>query len=152
MSATGEPCLVCAVNPPVPGCSGCGGTGYVRPICGADPARPTEAGSACPQCLASLDYSDAPGDDVLTHIRYDDSTDATAIEDPSGLMRLLWRDGQPPRFEHRCDRGERGVIICAPTLHPDHVISGTRDKPTVRPSVLCPDCGLHGFITDGAWT
>ena len=75
---------------------------------------------------------------------------------------LTYADGTV-RFEHRCDRGERGTIICAPALQignghsltygtcvrPD--CQGTHDAPTVTPSILCPDCGTHGFITNGRW-
>lgn len=92
-------------------------------------------------------------DEVLAHISYDDVVDATPIAGGAHPMRLLWRDGAPPRFEHRCDRSStgRGVIVCAPSLHPDHVVSGDRSAPTVRASVFCSDCGLHGWITDGRW-
>lgn len=75
--------------------------------------------------------------------------------------RLLHYPDGTTRFEHRCDRAERGVIICAPALRlgnghtltwsgaGDH--SNPRGKPTVSPSILCPDCGLHGFVVDGWW-
>lgn len=92
---------------------------------------------------------------VLHSIQYDDWQTSTVIANLNGPgLRLLWREGAKPRFEHLCDRtaSNRGVIICAPSLHDDHVISGTTEKPTVRASVLCPDCGLHGFITDGRWS
>lgn len=93
-------------------------------------------------------------DGVLASIQYDDWQSSTVIANLNDFgIRLLWRDGAKPRFEHRCDRSasNRGVIICAPSLHDDHVMSGTMEKPTVRASIACPDCGLHGFITDGRW-
>lgn len=65
---------------------------------------------------------------------------------------LFYLDGTA-RFEHRCDRGERGVIICAPLLqlaNGGHRI--VQDDPlTITPSILCPDCGTHGFIMEGRW-
>lgn len=61
---------------------------------------------------------------------------------------LFWSDGGIG-FEHTCDRGERGIIVCAPLLS-SHEVTG-RDKPTINPSVLCPDCGTHGFIREGRW-
>ena len=73
-----------------------------------------------------------------------------------GPFRLLTYADGTVRFEHRCDRGERGVIICAPALSPGHVVTesvrldGTPGT-TVTPSNLCPDCGTHGFVTDGRW-
>lgn len=65
---------------------------------------------------------------------------------------LFYPDGSA-RFEHRCDRGERGTIICAPLLQ---LASGghriVQDDPlTIEPSILCADCGTHGFVTEGRW-
>lgn len=68
--------------------------------------------------------------------------------------RLLHYPSGDVRFEHRCDRGDRGVIICAPRLQigNGHTLTRNADgKPTVRASILCPDCSTHGFITDGRW-
>ena len=69
--------------------------------------------------------------------------------------RLLGYPDGEVRFEHRCDRGERGVIICAPALQigNGHTLTWNElGQPTVRASILCPDCGTHGFITDGRWS
>lgn len=69
-------------------------------------------------------------------------------------FRLLYYPDGSVRFEHRCDRGERGVIICAPALQIGRGHTVTKPPggaPTVRASVLCPDCNTHGFITDGRW-
>ena len=67
--------------------------------------------------------------------------------------RLLTYPDGAVRFEHRCDRGARGVIICAPALQigNGHRLWYEGDKPTVRASILCPDCGTHGFVTLGRW-
>lgn len=85
------------------------------------------------------------------------------IDGPGPTFRLLTYADGTVRFEHRCDRGERGVIICAPTLQigSGHTLAygpcqrpecnGVHEAPTVTPSILCPDCGTHGFITDGRW-
>lgn len=76
-------------------------------------------------------------------------------------FRLLYYPDGAVRFEHRCDRRERGTIICAPALQIGNGHTVTRNEtrthanpqgqPTVRASILCDDCGLHGFITDGWW-
>ena len=69
--------------------------------------------------------------------------------------RLLWWSDTRVGFEHLCDRGDRGQIICAPLLAPEgHRITRIdgQARPTVTPSVLCPDCGTHGFITAGRWS
>lgn len=66
--------------------------------------------------------------------------------------RLLGYENGTVRFEHRCDRGERGVVICAPALQLDgggHQID--KNTVTVTPSILCPDCGTHGSVTNGRW-
>jgi len=64
---------------------------------------------------------------------------------------LFYPDGSV-RFEHRCDRGERGTIICAPALRigDGHTIESL-DPLTISPSILCPDCETHGFIRNGRW-
>lgn len=73
--------------------------------------------------------------------------------------RLLTYPNGDVRFEHYCDRGKRGIVICAPRLQIGnglHTLTYAADqsgalKPTVRPSILCPDCNTHGYITDGRW-
>lgn len=54
-------------------------------------------------------------------------------------------------FKHRCDRTAtgRGVYVVSIPLHPAHNV--TDDGATVTPSILCDDCGTHGFWTDGEW-
>lgn len=53
---------------------------------------------------------------------------------------------------HRCKEvGVGDRLVCDPALV-DHTVTGEWPAMTVRPSVLCPDCGLHGFITDGRWS
>lgn len=76
---------------------------------------------------------------------------ADFIASRGASYRLLTYPTGEVRFEHRCDRGERGTIICAPALDAAHVITGEQE-PTVTPSILCPDCGTHGFITNGRWS
>src|SRR6185369_5351602 len=76
--------------------------------------------------------------------------DAEFIANPGGdSYRLLFYRGAGIRFEHRCDRGERGVVICAPRLQ--HEVRMRHSGVTVNPSILCPDCGTHGFIRDSRW-
>lgn len=79
-------------------------------------------------------------------------------EDHLGLDRsVLTYDDGTARFRHLCDRGRRGVIVCAPALQTGphgsgHSVSRREDGAlTVTPSILCTDCGTHGFITDGQW-
>lgn len=64
---------------------------------------------------------------------------------------LFYADGSA-RFRHHCDRGDRGTVICAPLLQMGHGHSIVQEDPLIIvASVLCPDCGTHGFVTDGEW-
>lgn len=74
--------------------------------------------------------------------------------DPEHMALLAYVDGSW-RFRHLCDRGERGILICAPALRcgscgDGHQITSV-DPLTVEPSILCPDCGTHGYVTAGVW-
>lgn len=89
---------------------------------------------------------------VLTPPGWEHSEFIQNVAGPS--YRLLTYPDGAVRFEHRCDRGDRGVIICAPALQIGNGHTLTRNDrglPTVRASILCPDCETHGFITDGRW-
>lgn len=78
---------------------------------------------------------------------------ALSREDPA--MRLLFYPDGTVRFAHTCNRGsKRGVIVCAPrlTMPNGHVVTDARtEHVTVTPSILCEDCGRHGFVTSGQW-
>jgi len=75
----------------------------------------------------------------------------TRQEHGSGVASLRYPDGSV-RIQHRCDRGPRGALIAAPALQLSGGHSIAQAEPlTVTPSILCKDCGLHGFITDGVW-
>lgn len=70
----------------------------------------------------------------------------------SGLFLLHYPDGTM-RIEHTCDRGPRGVIVCAPEISTEpgwHTIV-CADPLTISPSILCADCGLHGYVREGRW-
>lgn len=76
--------------------------------------------------------------------------------DGSGPLHasLLWYEDGTVRFQHHCDRGSRGLIVCAPALQTGphgtgHIVTS---GPTVTPSIACPDCGAHGFVNSGRWT
>jgi hypothetical protein len=75
-----------------------------------------------------------------------------------GDFQLLFYADGTVRFAHLCNRGERGVVIAAPALqlnagHHISVVGEVRagGLVTVEPSILCPDCGTHGFVRDGVW-
>lgn len=69
------------------------------------------------------------------------------------VMAVIFPKGDmPPHFRHRCHAKRGDDIherISAPSLAKHTVVS--RDPLTIVASVLCLDCGLHGFVTDGQW-
>ncbi|WP_162941583.1 hypothetical protein [Desertimonas flava] len=56
-------------------------------------------------------------------------------------------------FSHVCDRGDRGILRAAPALQ----VAGGGHRIvhvvplTITPSILCDDCGTHGFVTRAEW-
>lgn len=73
-------------------------------------------------------------------------------DDP--IVLLAYADGTV-RVEHRCDRtaSGRGIYTVAPALRigDGHELRQDALGPTLTPSILCLDCGLHGFVTNGEW-
>ena len=72
----------------------------------------------------------------------------------AAMACLFYEDGTV-RFRHRCDRGDRGIITCAPAIQVGphgngHTIVSLQPL-TISPSILCPDCNTHGFVRDGVW-
>lgn len=77
------------------------------------------------------------------------------------LALLRWGSSDEPAnwgFEHVCKEWEDDqepdgwfVKIVAPRIAL-HTVTRTAVGITVRASILCPDCGLHGFITDNRWS
>lgn len=78
-----------------------------------------------------------------------------------GAEIVLMLDGRR-LFSHVCDRrvsnpnrhsrftANAGVIRCAPELDVAHRTEST-DPLTITPSILCLDCGLHGYVRAGRW-
>jgi hypothetical protein len=76
----------------------------------------------------------------------------STVELDLGISILFMTDGCI-RVAHNCKLigpGER--IRCAPALMigQGHTVV-TRDPLTIVASILCTDCGLHGFVTNGEW-
>lgn len=75
------------------------------------------------------------------------------------LVILQQYDDTTVRVRHACTGGGRWAPgethVIAPALQikeGGHTFTIDDDgQPTVTPSILCPDCGLHGFVTDGIW-
>ena len=69
-----------------------------------------------------------------------------------GIQLLFMQDGTV-RIAHNCKLlGNDARLRCAPALMigQGHTVV-TREPLTIVPSILCPDCGLHGFVTNGVW-
>lgn len=69
-------------------------------------------------------------------------------------MSLRFYEGGAVRFEHPCKVvGDNEQIVCAPLLQTGggHTVTPDGDSITVSPSISCPDCGTHGFVTVGVW-
>jgi hypothetical protein len=61
-------------------------------------------------------------------------------------------DGVHWRFDHLCKVVDGQRLRIAPYLQEGHLITA-EDTPqiTVNPSILCSDCGTHGFVREGRW-
>lgn len=76
---------------------------------------------------------------------------ARAVGVGPAIRALFYEDGKVG-IEHECRVVEGTQIICAPALRLGEGHTIVSENPlTITPSILCPDCGLHGFITDGRW-
>jgi hypothetical protein len=70
----------------------------------------------------------------------------------SGIVALHYANGEVG-ISHECVLPRSGYrVLYAPKLQLNggHTITSTEPL-TVTPSILCGECGLHGFITDGVW-
>lgn len=72
------------------------------------------------------------------------------------VMAVIFPKGDaPPHFRHRCAARRSGAPegvhdrISAPSLANHTVVS--KDPLHLEASVLCVDCGLHGFVRQGEW-
>ncbi len=72
----------------------------------------------------------------------------------AGDVKILKGDDGVLRFWHRCEiipdpvEGRLRKVV-APRMADHTVVSS--EPLTIRPSALCPACGLHGFIRQGKW-
>lgn len=77
----------------------------------------------------------------------------------AALLRFADAEGSAAwGFQHECARWDDeqepdGVFVkvVAPRLT-NHTIRRTANGVTVRASILCPDCEIHGFVADSAWS
>lgn len=76
------------------------------------------------------------------------------VEVGPGLF-LLGLEDDRFALEHHCRIVDGFQLVVSPRLDKHQVMAPfdpeTAWRVTVQPSILCPDCGLHGFITDSVW-
>lgn len=83
---------------------------------------------------------------------------AETVEVGDGYAVLFMQDGLI-RFAHDCARRRQGRVLetirCAPHLtnvgQPGGHQLVTREPLHIEPSILCGDCGTHGFVRSGSW-
>lgn len=77
--------------------------------------------------------------------------------DLGGEMAILEDEDGMHYFEHMCARTSdrfkvpQYPIIIRPTLA-NHTRTGPLETITIRASIACADCNIHGWVTDGKWT
>lgn len=97
----------------------------------------------------------------MQHEFYDHDAVTRVIDVGSGVSLLISQpDDRNPhgvRIRHTCTswpdpQEPDGVFVkvIAPALAQAHVVHSL-DPATITASILCPDCGLHGFVTNGEW-
>lgn len=71
----------------------------------------------------------------------------------SGFTALHYPDGSIG-ISHECLLPRSGHnVLYAPKLQLDNGHSVVSLEPlTISPSILCGECGAHGFIRDGVWS
>lgn len=74
------------------------------------------------------------------------------VEVGCGVEILFMQDGTV-RAAHDCKMvGVNKRLRCAPALMIGQGHTVVKRGPlTIVASILCTDCGLHGFVTNGAW-
>lgn len=78
---------------------------------------------------------------------------AARVPVEGSTSEVLFMDDGAVRFAHACKAvGSGQRLRCAPALQigNGHTVVAM-DPLTIVASILCPDCGLHGFVTDGRW-
>jgi hypothetical protein len=122
------------------------------PNCGNDPKDDSLHKPECPRILSV--------GDPYEHLQFGPPWEPVAVlAEPGWIERmdhgrvhsLHYPDFQI-RIEHACRVVEGVTLITAPALQlaQGHVVTQV-DPLTITPSILCTDCGLHGFITNGVW-
>lgn len=98
---------------------------------------------------------------MTDHHLYDRGAVLRTINVGPNLDVLVFAEPLAPAnlgFRHQCvswedDQEPDGVCtkVPAPRLT-NHTVTGPEDALTIRASIACPDCHLHGFVTDGVWS
>lgn len=74
--------------------------------------------------------------------------DILPLSGEPSYIRLLITDTGRLRLEHVCNlNGKRRAVVQSMPMH--HIVQPS--PLSLQPSVHCPTCGLHGYVTDGQW-
>lgn len=90
----------------------------------------------------------------LVDVSYKGGRVQASFDTPRGRVEAILHDDGAVRIRHRCKLiGEGRRLVCDPSLQlgNGHTVESWSPL-TIRPSVGCFDCGLHGFIQDGGWS
>lgn len=96
----------------------------------------------------------------MEHHLYDKPLHTTELGD--GLALLAYTEAEVPAgadlgFRHVCrtwpdDQEPDGTCTTVPAPRlTNHTVTAGSGGLTIRASIACPDCGLHGYVTDGVW-
>ena len=83
-------------------------------------------------------------------------THTLSVISDDAAMAIVFDDEGHWRFRHTCARTSPRFVVAqepfvvAPTLD-RHTVMVAEHRPSVNPSILCEDCGIHGFVNDGKW-
>jgi len=84
----------------------------------------------------------------------DGPADFDRMVNHGGGVQTLWYSDGTIKFRHLCRLNDGRRKILAPEtfgpLHAAHKMISA-DPLTLEPSIICQQCGLHGWIRDGRW-
>jgi hypothetical protein len=118
------------------------------------PTDPQEL-PTCPNCNITFNTNECPRCGWMNYLWAVEAgfETSTFIPHTGGeTYRILWYPDGRVAFEHKCKVIDGQRVICAPRLQigQGHEVI-TRDPLHIEASILCPDCGTHGWIRNGRW-
>lgn len=102
--------------------------------------------------MSDRDGSDNSPQDGVKELDYGDTAyDHWQVgADANGFALAVRHTTDGWRFSHVCDLPRSGVRLRIAPLLTNHQIA-TVSPLHIEPSILCADCGIHGFVRLGKW-